>query len=192
MFPVWIALLSWPLTGTAPTLGTWIAVVCGVLGVVLVQQPHLAEGNFAALVALASSFSTSIAMLGLHRLHQIDPRAIVVHFSAVSTLACVLALAFFDRSLASDEAFGPWVLLGLLGLGISATTGQLFLTKAFAAGPPAQVSVVGLTQVAFGVLFDVAIWRRPISLMSLLGMVLVVTPTAWLILRQNESQTDDL
>ena len=45
---------------------------------------------------------------------------------------------------------------------------------------------------AFGMLVDVAVWGRYISTVSLLGMALVVGPTAWLILRQNETQTDDL
>ena len=41
----------------------------------------------------------------------------------------------------------------LLGVGITATIGQILLTKAFAAGPPAKVSVIGLTQIGFGVVF---------------------------------------
>ena len=43
VFPVWVALLSWPLLGEVPTKEAWIAIVCGVTGVVLVAQPHLAE-----------------------------------------------------------------------------------------------------------------------------------------------------
>src|SRR5687767_8159007 len=38
LFPVWIALLSWPFLGQAPTLATWIAVFSGVAGVALIQQ----------------------------------------------------------------------------------------------------------------------------------------------------------
>ena len=38
----------------------------------------------------------------------------------------------------------------LLTVGVCATVGQLFLTKAFRAGPPAKVSVVALTQAGFG------------------------------------------
>src|SRR5262249_26151552 len=79
-FPLWVALLSWPLLGEAPTGRVWLAVACGVLGVALIQQPHFAAGNFASLLALASSLTTAVALLGLHRLKYIDVRAIVVHF----------------------------------------------------------------------------------------------------------------
>jgi len=60
---------------------------------------------------------------------------------------------------------------------------QLFLTKAFAAGPPTRVSVIGLTQVVFAVILDLIIWRHPLGPAKLLGMVLVLAPTAWLMLR---------
>src|SRR5438093_7025097 len=96
-FPIWVAFLSWPLLGEVPAGRVWLAAACGVAGIILIQQPHFAEGNFASLVALASSVSTAFAMIGLHRLQGIDARAIVVHFSGVSLLFCVAALLLFDH-----------------------------------------------------------------------------------------------
>ena len=46
MFPVWIAVLSWPVLGRFPERDVWFGVLCGVLGVAVMQQPYLAEGNF--------------------------------------------------------------------------------------------------------------------------------------------------
>src|SRR5207302_2598542 len=116
-FPIWVALFSWPLLGEPPSARVWFAVVSGVAGVVLIQQPHFAEGNFASLVALASSISTSFAMIGLHRLHMIDVRAIVVHFSAVGVLFCLASLLLFERTATPDVVFDEWLLLMLLGVG---------------------------------------------------------------------------
>jgi drug/metabolite transporter (DMT)-like permease len=180
MFPVWVALLSWPLLGERPGTGVWLAVLSGGIGVVLIQQPHFAEGNFASLVALGSSVSTAVAMLGLHQLHDIDHRAVVVHFSGVAALVCLAALAFpgpGTAPLALPEGRG---LAMLLGVGGAATVGQLFLTRAFAAGPPARVSVVGLTQVAFALVIDVCLLGENVDGRKLLGVALVVAPTAWL------------
>ena len=64
----------------------------------------------------------------------------------------------------------------LLGVGVSATIGQLFLTKAFAAGPPARVSVVMLSQVGFTMLLEMAIWHRSFSGQTLVGIFLVIAP----------------
>ena len=180
MFPLWVALLSWPLLGERPGAGVWLAVLCGVVGVTLIQQPHFAQGNFASLVALASSVSTAVAMLGLHQLHGIDHRAVVVHFSGVSLLFCGAALALFgpgEAPLALPEGRG---LAMLLGVGGFATVGQLFLTRAFAAGPPARVSVVGLTQVAFALGIDVCLLGESVDWRKLLGVALVGAPAAWL------------
>lgn len=196
VFPVWVALLSWPVLGEAPTRQAWIAIVLGLAGVALVEQPHLASEHstsaLPALAALVSSFTSAIAMLGLHRLHNVDPRAIVAHFSGVAMMVCLAGLVLLPNTAIASTSFTPWSIGMLLGVGISATTGQLFLTKAFAAGPPAKVSVVALTQVVFAALFDVVVTRHAIGPVTLAGMALVVAPTAWLLLSRGEPAPGDL
>jgi drug/metabolite transporter (DMT)-like permease len=54
---------------------------------------------------------------------------------------------------------------------------------AFAAGPPARVSVVGLSQVGFTMLLEMALWHRSFSGSTLVGIALVIAPTAWTLLR---------
>jgi len=187
MFPLWVAVLSLPLLGQSPPLDVWPAVAMGVIGVALIQQPQFAGGNWAVAAAILSSFTSAIALIGLHHVRQIDPRAIVAHFSAVALAACIAALFFFParRGLPQEAA----TLFPLLGVGASATVGQLFLTKAFAAGPPARVSVVGLSQVGFTMLGEIALWHRSFSGSTLLGMALVLAPTAWMLLRGTRAVT---
>lgn len=193
MFPVWIALLSWPILGTRPSRGAWIAIAVGTCGVVLVAQPHFAEAQpLPALVVLVASLSTSIAMLGLHRLQGVDPRAIVAHFSGVSFLACLGLLALDPADSVGASNFEATSLFMLAGVGVCATIGQLFLTKAFAAGPPARVSVVALTQVVFAMIFDAVIWKHTFGLTSLVGIALVLAPTAWLLVTQQRPHRPDL
>jgi drug/metabolite transporter (DMT)-like permease len=139
VFPVWVALLSWPLDGVRPSLEVWLAIACGLAGVALIGQPHWSGQNWAAAVALACSLSTAVAMLGLHRLQGIDARAIVVHFSAVSMVFALAALWVFPHSGRLETIANPQTLWLLLGVGVAATAGQIALTKAFAAGPPAKV-----------------------------------------------------
>jgi drug/metabolite transporter (DMT)-like permease len=181
MFPIWVALLSWPLLGEAPTGSVWLAVVCGVAGVVLMQRPRLVEGNLAVGAAVGASLFTAVAMLGLHRLHNISPRAIVVHFSSVAFCFCVASWLVFGHTPHQQEASWTWLALLLTGVGLTATFGQLFLTRAFVSGSPARVSVVGLTQIVFALLLDVVVLGREIDPISLAGMILVVGPTAWLL-----------
>lgn len=189
VFPLWVTLLSWPLYAETPSRKVWLSLAAGLTGVVLVQQPHFASGNFVSLVALVSSMSTAVAMLGLHELQGIDPRAIVVHFSTVGLLACSILFPWFAGPEPTKGLDDPLVLLMLLGVGGAATVGQVFLTKAFVAGPPGKVSVVGLAQVAFAVVYDKVFWGRSFAPLTMVGMALVLAPTAWLMLRR---ETEDV
>jgi drug/metabolite transporter (DMT)-like permease len=185
MFPIWVALLSWPLAGERPTADAWIAIAIGLVGVLLVAQPHFAQDEpFPAMVALLASFSTAVAMLGLHRLKAVDPRAIVAHFSGVAFVTCLTILLLDPTDSWGNAKLETTTLLMLGSVGVCATVGQLFLTKAFAAGPPARVSVVALTQVGFAMLFDMVFWNRSFGLLSLLGTALVIAPTGWLLFTQ--------
>jgi drug/metabolite transporter (DMT)-like permease len=186
LFPVWVAFLSWPLLKERPSPGVWISVVVSIVGVVLIQQPHFAEENFATLTALASSFFTAVAMIGLHRLAHVDARAIVVHFSAVALATCVLCWFLFESDIRHLTHLDSRTLLLLLAIGVAATIGQLFLTKAFAAGPPARVSVVGLSQIVFAMILEVIFFQREYEPITLAGMVLVMAPAAWLMTHRGD------
>ena len=70
----------------------------------------------------------------------------------------------------------------LLGVGLTGTIGQVLITKAFAAGPPARISVLSLSQVVFAMGFDMAIEGRVLTPSTLAGFLLVLVPTAWITL----------
>ncbi|HYH65923.1 MAG TPA: DMT family transporter [Urbifossiella sp.] len=183
-FPIWVAVLSWPLFGRPPGAKMLLAIGVGVLGVVLVEQPHLESGNPGVYSALAAAVFTAVAMLGLHSLKGIDPRAIVVHFSAVATVVCVAAYVVGPVEHDPAGATAPGVLLQLVGMAVTATVGQLFLTLAFGGGAPAKVSVVGLSQIVMGLAFDAWLWGREVNGVALVGTALVIAPTAWLLVRE--------
>jgi drug/metabolite transporter (DMT)-like permease len=183
-YPLWIVLMTAAAARRAPSLIEALGVACGMVGVVLIQQqPDLAADDRGALVvAVVSSFSTAVAMFGLHRLRGVDARAVMAHFAGVASLvAGVWCLA--PPGFVGPRTFEPATIALLLGVGLTGTAGQYCLTKAFAGGPPGRVSVVSFSQVAFGLLFDVLIWGETATLRKLAGMALVLAPTCWLVVR---------
>ena len=180
--PLWIVLISAVVLRRSPTRGEALGVACGLAGVVLIERPHLEGDRLAALVALLSSMSSAVAMLGLHRLRHIDARAVVAHFAGVATVISATWL-ILRGDLLSARLFEGSTLWLLLGVGVSGTLGQILLTKAYAAGAPAKVAVVGLTQVVFAMGFDVALWNRSLTPAALAGFALVLAPTTWLSIR---------
>ena len=133
---------------------------------------------------------TAVSMIGLHRLKTVDPRAVVAHFSTVAT--CVTLAWVWSRGTKGwAGTFDLSTLVMLVGVGITGTIGQVLLTKAYASGPPTQIAVVGLVQVVFALGFDVAIWSRSIDPTTWIGFVLVLSPTAWLMVREQRQATSD-
>lgn len=192
-YPLWIVLMSAFLLRQTPTVAEGLGVASGLIGVVLIQRPQLAGDQFASLVALAASVASALAMLGLHRLKGVDPRAIVAHFSGVASLIAGTWLAVrWDHGTIHLSRPDPMTLIMLLGVGVTGTVGQFFLTKAYAAGAPARVSVISLIQVPFGMLFDLAIWGRSMTPLGYLGFCLVLAPTAWLTGRADESRGEGI
>jgi drug/metabolite transporter (DMT)-like permease len=184
MFPIWVVLLSWSVAQESPAGPVWLSIGSGVAGVALIQQPHFVAGHFAALSAVAASVFTAFAMMGLNRLRGLDTRAIVVHFSAVASMTCLAAYFIFPHKTASPLPLDGGVLLLLLAVGVTATVGQICLTKAFASSnAPARVSVVGLTQIVFVMVMDRLIDPHGLEWYSMAGTLLIVAPTAWLLLR---------
>ena len=184
--PLWVVLLSAVLARRRPGLAVGLGVACGLMGVALIERPHLAGDRLAAGVALLSSFSSAVAMMGLHRLRHLDTRAVVAHFAGVASLVSATWLLARGETL-SPGFWDPLTLAMLLGVGVTGTLGQVLLTRAYSAGSPAKVSVVGLTQVVFALGFDVAIWGRAVTPMAWLGFALVLAPTTWLSIRAARS-----
>jgi drug/metabolite transporter (DMT)-like permease len=190
--PIWVTLLLWLVFKQKPTPAIVIAVLTSVAGIALIQQPHFQSGKFACLMALCGAFCTSIAMLGLNRLRGIDPRAIVVHFSGVATLAMVALLALTNRKDYFTQLKGSSVLIPLVLVGIAGVAGQIGMTLAFAKGHASRVSVIALSQILFGLAFDAIFWGRSVNAISLLGMAFVIVPAAWLILSEPPARSHDL
>jgi drug/metabolite transporter (DMT)-like permease len=182
-FPIWVAFLSWPLLQVRPTPGVWLAAGVGVLGVVLIQSPHLQVNGhalYAVFLALTAALTNAIAMLGLHRLKGLHPWAIVAHYSGVATVfvlgACILGgLPDFSPLVQSRT-----VLL-LAAVGVAATLGQVCVTQAFTHGQPARVSVIALSQVVFALGLDAVVAGVELIPITLGGIALVLAPSAWMI-----------
>jgi drug/metabolite transporter (DMT)-like permease len=185
VFPLWIALLSWPLEKEKPAPAVWLATLTGVAGVFVIQRPGTDHGidQWAVMLAVIASLCTAVAMMGLHRLQHLETNAIVVHFSGVALVFAVTSWIVGGKDVRID-APEPWMWLGLIGIGLTATIGQFCLTKAFTAGPPTKVAIVALSQIVFAMILDVTWLDKHFDAVTLLGVGLVLAPTAWVVARR--------
>ena len=193
-YPIWVAILSWPILGIVPPGKSWIALLISCIGMWLVYASSVGEGQHsqsfyspqtAIPSAIVASILSGVALINLHRLKDLDTRAVVTHFSAVATTCSFivwLSIPLADTYSVVDS----YGVVRLVGVGIAATIGQLCLTKAFTTGSPANVSIVGLSQVAVAALVKWILEQQAPSIGSLVGMGLVIASTIWVMVQRSE------
>lgn len=201
MFPIWVAILSWPMLGERPSPGVWPAVFCSVAGAALVNFPIDAAATTTtasevvgqdriggAVAACISSLLSAVVVIGLNLLQNVPSQAVVVHFSGVATAFCLALMPWTGVEASHFTTLSPWIWIKLIGLGFFASIGQILLTKSFAIGPASKVAVVALSQVVFCYVFELGLLGRRFQWQSLAGMMLIVVPTAWMLLRGEVSR----
>jgi drug/metabolite transporter (DMT)-like permease len=183
--PLWLAVLSWLIYGQRPRAGVWVAILVGFAGIVIVERPQFARHDVAAFVAAASGLLMAIVMLAVARLRHQDPRAVVMHFSAVAAAVSLVFLAAPPAVAvpAAVSAGSVALLAAVCGL---ALVSQLASTRAFQIGRAPGVSASALSQVGIAFVADHLLSGRPIDAAGALGTALVTFPVGFLLLRPRE------
>jgi drug/metabolite transporter (DMT)-like permease len=145
----------------------------GFLGVVVVLRPGSGVVTGAAVFGLLAGFLSAVAQTGVRRLTRTEPTVrIVIYFAIMGSTLSALSLPFVWVT----PAPAVWAIIVLLGL--SATTGQLLMTRAYSHAPAAQIGGFVYTGVLFAAFLD---WFRlglPPSSGFFLGAALVMASGA--------------
>jgi drug/metabolite transporter (DMT)-like permease len=148
-----------------------VAVVLGFVGVVVLLRPTLAANQtIAGLLGLASGLCAGIAFLTTSQLGRAGEPAwrIVLYFMGVATVGSgAIALVQGFHPIGWD---GWWI---LVGLGISATFGQLAMTRAYNEGETLTVGSLGYSTVVFTALLSILIWSEEVPATSWLAIALI-------------------
>lgn len=167
--PLFLPFVERAWSGEAVPRGLWPALVLGFAGILVILRPGLGLLHPAALVGLLAAACAALAQVGIRRLTRTEPTTrIVFYFAVVSTAVSALPLPFAWRAAPAPQA---WALLAATG--ILATIAQLFLTRAYAEAPAAQVGPFIYSSVVFAGLLDWLFWRRLPDIPFLVGAAMV-------------------
>ncbi len=186
--PIFIAILSVFFLDEKIEFSSWVAVLVGFLGVVIMLKPgaHMVEP--ASLMALLAALLYAIGSIITRKLGKTDsgislafyPTVMYIIFSAVLSipLSCMTA----TRSAHPSAAFllHEWQLPSqndlflLIAIGLIAATGFYFLSQAYRLGPPATIAPFEYISVPLGVLWGYVFWKDVLGLQSIIGMMLIV------------------
>ncbi len=179
--PLWIAGIAWVTLRERLTPRVWVALAVATAGVLLVERPGFRAEGFAGLVALCAGFAGALAMVSLRRLSGETPEAVVVHFSATAT-AVLGALSARHLIVYGAPVTPTWRdAAGLLAMGLTATAGQLAITRAYALDKAARVGAAGWIQVALALMIDAAVFHRWPDGLALGGIALLLASGALLV-----------
>jgi drug/metabolite transporter (DMT)-like permease len=169
--PFFTVAFSWVFLGERLRLAQGACLAGALLGAACVVKPGFAAVSmFPALCGLAGGISAGGAYACVHALgrRQVDPRLIVLFFSAFSCLAAVpfMVADFAPMTLPQVGA--------LIGAGATAAMGQFGVTAAYRFAEPRSIAAWDYTNILFAALFGLLLFGQIPDAWSVLGFVAIV------------------
>lgn len=185
--PLWIPFIAWVWIDEKPPLVVFPASALGLAGLAMIVKPGSAQIDWlAGLVGVASSIFAACAMVNIRRISDTEPaERVVIYFSALATLISAVPLLW------AWQTPDPRTLALLVGAGVTATIGQLNLTRAYACAPAARVGPFTYTAVIFSGLLAWLIWGERMDRWSVLGSLIVVATCVLVGWRRQEPQLEE-
>lgn len=146
-----------------------VGLVLAFLGAALVIKPTFALEPLPTAAGLGSALAAGVAYTIVRRLKGRErPFRIVFTFSLISTV--VTAPLVVVDGVWPQGAQWAW----LLGTGLAAAGGQVFLTLAYHRAPATQISIWSYNHVLFSLLIGFAVWGERPDLLTYVGGALIV------------------
>ncbi len=180
--PMAIAILAGLLLGhdERPGARVWLCLVVGFLGCALIIGPDLRLGSAWGLFAVAAAMTAACAQICLRVLARTDTAAPISFFFFLLSipLAALGALATDGRL----PRLPPVELVpNLLGFGVTAAVGQVFLTRAYAEDRAAVVAAASYTGPLWAAIIDALAFRTFPNPLVIFGGALIVGPGLFLL-----------
>ena len=176
--PLWSILLAALVLGERVRIRRSIATVVGFAGVVLIVQP---QGGVepAALIALLGAMLASCAITTMKNLTRTEPSdRIVFYFLFYGTLLLAIPAALVFR-MPTPLEWGWLVLLGFFG-----SSGQYFLTRAYAAGEMTIVAPLDFLRVIVAGVLGYVLFEEVPDSWAFVGAAVVVSACAYIVRRE--------
>lgn len=167
--PVFAALVALILLKEKIKYFQWICFAIALSGVFVLKGFDPEVNSLGLLFAISSSFFTGLVFIIIRKIGKSDHPVVVVNYF-------MIIAAILGGILAIPEWMNPkgfeW--LALLSLGVFGYFGQFYMTKAFQIGEVNQIAPLKYIEVIFTMLIGVIWLHETYSLVSLLGVVLIL------------------
>ena len=179
--PVFIPLIAIFWLHERVTALLWVALGVGFAGVIVILDPDLAPGikpaidghsaiiSPVALIGLLGGILAALAKVTVRRLSATEPPTrIVFYFALIAGIISAVPLLWAWQTPSAHAA------LGLFGVAVSATLGQLALTRGLSMAPASRLGAFSYFAVIFGAAYGWLIWDEPVTITLASGSLLIV------------------
>ena len=178
--PLIVAALSVPLLGERGNARTWVAILAGLAGVIIMLRPTTSGlASWGALAALVAATAYALSAIAVRVLTRTESTASVV-FWTIGLMTLIAALLAAPAWVAIAARHWPWI----IALGVVAAVGQHLLTQAFRLAPPSLVAPFEYTALLWGIAIDRVIWHVLPSARVVIGGGVVIVSGLYLIWRE--------
>ncbi|MGB7194264.1 MAG: DMT family transporter [Collimonas pratensis] len=179
---IWLAAIlfgaAWWRSNARFEWGMAATILLSFAGVMLLLRPSFApEQTAAALIALCSGLISAIAYLQVRRLGQLgEPEyRVVFYFSAISAVTGLAGcLGLPGGGIPFMHAHNLTGFSLLIALSISATIGQIAMTRAYRLGNPLLTANLQYTGIVFSSLLGILIWQDQLGWRGWLGTSVIL------------------
>jgi len=147
-----------------------ISLIVAILGAAFVIKPEFNVEIIPYLIALASAFFAGSAYTVIRHLRNYDStETIVFYFTLFSTLV-MIPFMFFGGFVIPTLL----ELLGLILLGVFATTAQFLMTNAYRYAPAGELAIYTYTNIIFSTIIGLVIFFEVPDYLSIIGGLLII------------------
>lgn len=171
MSPFFVLILSAIFLKEKLTKGKVIALALAVTGAAFVVKPEFGMTMVPALIALSSALFAGSAYTIIRYLKDYDtPETIVLYFTFFSTIAMIpfMVMGEFVIPTLSET-------IGLICLGVFATTAQFLMTNAYRFAPAGELSIYTYFNILFSTILGFILWLEIPDVLSVLGAFLILS-----------------
>ncbi len=178
---IFASLCAWLFLGEIIRIRRWMAIACGLIGVLVVLRPGLEGFNAYSLLVVASTISWGVSITIVKKLSETDSAVCIVAWMAISltVLSIVPAMIFWQQP--------DWQQLAWLALvGILATGGHLAMTHALKLADTALVMSVDFFRLIWTTLIGTLFFAELLDLWTFVGAAIIFASAWYIIFRESK------
>jgi len=181
--PIFTAIFSYLILKERLNIIAWFGVFVGFIGILFITGFDITNLSKTDFLGILSGVGAALAYTSIRELkNYYETRAIVLSFMGIGTVGPIILMIIgeFYTTTTFDFFIAPFVvptyfdIYYILGLGITATLSQLFMTKAYSLAKGGIVGTIGYSNVIFSIFLGMLLGDAFPTLFVLMGIALII------------------